>query len=418
MCPSYMATLDERHSTRGRGNALRLAITGQLSELRNGESFSSPAWNDQETLATLNLCLSCKACKSECPSNVDIAKYKAEYLAQGYRSAGRVPLKALAFGRVRMLNQIGSLLAPLSNWVANSALHRAIINPLLGLARERTLPAWAPSLFRLTEREESGAARPRGERASADDRSAPTVVLYADCFTTYNEPEIGLSTLRVLRSFGYRVLLPRVECCGRAEVSTGLLEHARASAARSAGDLLDSVRRSGAQAVLVCEPSCLSAMKDDWHTLRLPGVDGDDLRMLASMSYLPEQFIEEKWADHPRRPNFAAPRGAVALHGHCHQKALWGAETSAALLRRLAGDRLRVLDTGCCGMAGSFGYTADRYQLSMKIGELALFPAVRSLGAEDDVVAPGTSCRHQIHDGVLRRALHPMQFVERLMPGV
>ncbi len=425
MCPSYMATLDERHSTRGRGNALRLAVTGQAvragserAESDNGSengspllasrSSLSPAWNDPETLATLDLCLSCKACKTECPSNVDIAQYKAEYLAQSYRARERVPLRARVFGHVRLLNRIGSALAPVSNFVAAHPLHRAIVDRLLGLAPRRTLPRFERSLFRRV----TGVPPPAPSQREGEVRN---VLLYGDCFTAYNEPRIGEALLRVLGAFGYRALVVDAGCCGRALISTGLLDDAARTVARTAARLVEAVEQGGATAVLVCEPSCLSAIKDEWLSLRHAGPERDRLRRLASMSFLPEDFLDREWEHHPRRPAFVKPEGAVALHGHCHQKALWGAATSARLLRRLTGDSLRVLDSGCCGMAGSFGYTKERYDLSMKIGELSLFPAVRSLGPGDVLVAPGTSCRHQVHDGCAREAMHPIELVDRLM---
>jgi Fe-S oxidoreductase len=433
-----MATLDERHSTRGRGNALRLAITGQLTPpplgrgsgvSRGGGTLGAPAaplFNDPETLETLNLCLSCKACKSECPSNVDIAKYKAEYLAQSYKAAARTPLKARAFGNVRTLNRIGSAFAPLSNWIANSALHRAIINPILGLAPKRTLPKWERSLFsqarkQFKDSEWIFSGLIKSLVIGASDESCPTVMLYADCFTTYNEPSIGLATIHLLRAFGYRVAIPKVDCCGRAQISTGLLNEAELCSLTAAMVLGDIGQRFNAEGVVVCEPSCLSTIKDEWLIQKRVELGGgtvptrEILRFLADHSWLPEDFLDKHWDSHPRRPTFRSPPGNVALHGHCHQKALWGTETSARLLRRIAGDRLRVLDTGCCGMAGSFGYTADRYDLSMKIGELALFPMVRALGPEDVIVAPGTSCRHQIHDGTKRDSVHPMVFAASMV---
>lgn len=395
MCPSYMATLDERHSTRGRGNALRLAITGQT-----GGTPGAPAWNDPETLGTLNLCLSCKACKTECPSNVDVSKYRAEYLAQSYKAKGGAPLRALAFGNVRMLNRLGSAFAPVSNWVANSMPARLIADRALGLSSNRTLPAFARSLFR------------RATPAKEDGR--PVVILYADCFTAYNEPDIGVATIKVLGSFGYRVVVADAGCCSRAAISTGLLDSARRNASVTATRLLRAMDEHRAVGMVVCEPSCLSAIKDDWLRLRL-AVPPEQLRRLAEASYLPEDFLDQRWDSHPRRAAFEQSRAdSVLLHAHCHQKALWGAETSARLLRRVVGDRLRVLDTGCCGMAGSFGYTADRYELSMKIGELSLFPALRA-SPDAAVVAPGTSCRHQIHDGVHRRALHPMELIATML---
>lgn len=401
MCPSYMATLDERHSTRGRGNALRLAITGQVGDTNGAQ------WGDDETLETLNLCLSCKACKTECPSNVDIAQYKAEYLAQTHRARGKVPLRARVFGNVRTLNRIGSALAPVSNLVANSPLSRLVTDRVLGLARKRTLPRFERSLF---------AQLKRAAWYNADLRhDAPSVVLYADCFTTYNDPRIGTGAVRLLNAFGYRVEVPRVSCCGRGALSTGLLDEARRWA-RESVDRLSSLEREPI-AILACEPSCLSAITDEWRAYSGLSVDDKKRReRIATLSDLVERFLDERWDDHPRRPPFAPLPGAVVLHGHCHQKALWGAESSASVLKRVFGD-VRVLDTGCCGMAGSFGYTEGRYELSMTIGELALFPSVRAMGDDDVLVAPGTSCRHQIHDGTGRKALHPVELLVRQLEG-
>ncbi len=402
MCPSYRGTLDERHSTRGRGNALRLAISGQMG------TEGDPAWGDGETLETLNLCLSCKACKTECPSNVDIAQYKAEYLAQSYKAAGKIPLRARVFGNVRTLNRIGSAFAPISNWVANSRLHRALVNPVLGLAKQRTLPAFGKSLY-VEIRNPQHAIN----RGLAHD--APTVLLYADCFTTYNDPEIGIAAASVLNAFGYRVELPKVGCCGRAPVSTGLLDTAR-TCASSASDALAKAWDSATNpvAILACEPSCLSTMTDEWQ--KFSGLKTDALAFAAQRAKLVEQFLDANWDSHPSKPQFHRPSGKVAVHAHCHQKALWGAQTTANFMKRIAGpDRTVVLDTGCCGMAGSFGYTADRYDLSMKIGELDLFPKVRALDTDDTLIAPGTSCRHQVHDGTGRDAMHPLQYAARML---
>lgn len=402
MCPSYRGTLDERHSTRGRGNALRLAISGQMGTEGN------PAWGDDETLQTLNLCLSCKACKTECPSNVDIAQYKAEYLAQSYKAAGSIPLRARVFGNVRLLNRIGSAFAPISNWVANSKLNRALVNPVLGLAKQRTLPAFGKSLYGQIK-------RPEQAINSGLAHDAPTVLLYADCFTTYNEPEIGLAATKVLNAFGYRVEMPKVGCCGRAPVSTGLLDTAR-NCASSASQVLAEAWNAATNpvAILACEPSCLSTIKDEWQKFK--GLKNDTLAASAEHSLLVEQFLDARWDDHPLKPSFHRPSGKVAVHAHCHQKALWGAHTSANFIKRLAGaDRTVLLDTGCCGMAGSFGYTADRYDLSMRIGELDLFPKVRALDADDTLIAPGTSCRHQVLDGTGKTALHPMQYAAQML---
>lgn len=396
MCPSYMATRDERHSTRGRGNALRAAISGQTRADDNGRA--APDWHDPATHETLDLCLSCKACKSECPTNVDIATYKAEYLAQGYRERGRVPLSVLAFGNVRPLNRMGSAFAPLSNIAARSWPGRFAARNLLGLARDRSIPAFAPSLMRQAK---------RGPINKGLPHDAPAVLLFADCFTAFNEPRIGLASIELLNAFGYRVHIADVGCCARTQLSAGLLGPGRRIVPRTAAKLSNAIRASAAQAALVCEPSCLSAIHDEWLDLDHPETAA--ARHVADHARLVEQFISERWGEHPHRPGFrAAEPGAIRLHGHCHQKALWGAESSAQALRLALGQQaVYEIESTCCGMAGSFGYTADRYDLSMRIGGLHLFPAVEEAGNATIIGAPGTSCRHQIYDGTGRSADHP-----------
>ncbi|HMN94986.1 MAG TPA: FAD-linked oxidase C-terminal domain-containing protein [Phycisphaerales bacterium] len=452
MCPSYRVLLDERHATRGRGNALRLAITGQLdpaasSRSEGGEADAARApgstarrWDDPGTLETLRLCLSCKACKTECPSNVDISKLKAEYLGQRHETA-RPSLQTVVFGNVRLLNRLGSIAAGLANRIGRTAIARRLAERLLDLAPGRTIPSFAPSLrVWFAERER---ARLRGASDLPEiPADAPTVILFPDCFTLYNEPEVGAAAIRVLEAMGHRVLLPgegggallsgrgfvaaaAVGCCGRSQISVGLMRQAARTVAATASGLDATARRFGAIAVVGCEPSCVSAIKDDWLELELaaggPAVAA--LRALAARTWLVEEYIDLAWerreaadaARADRRPPALGETGAgsrpVLLHAHCHQKALWGSESSARLLRRIAGDRLRVIDSGCCGMAGSFGYTADRYHLSMAVGEQSLFPPLRAAPADAVICAPGTSCRHQIHDGTGRRAVHPVLLV-------
>ncbi len=399
MCPSYRATLDERHATRGRGNALRLAITGQISA-----DGASPAWNDPETLATLDLCLSCKACKTECPSNVDVAKLKSEYLAQSFQASGGVPLRTRMFGNVRRLNRIGSALYPIANAIGRLPPLAALAKRMAGIHPKRNLPRYARSLHRWMN-----------SRVEANP-GAPAIILFPDCFTTYNEPHIGRAAVGLLEAFGYRVILPDIGCCGRAQISTGMLADAVKTCRATATALLEHASKESAVAIVGCEPSCVSAIKDEWLDLDL-GIDSAALQGLASKSFLTEQFIEAHWNEHPKRPNIMKCRhDRVLLHGHCHQKALWGVESSSALMSRVlggSGDRLAVLDSGCCGMAGSFGYDRDHYEISMRIGELSLFSAIRE-SPDAIVVAPGTSCRQQIYDGVGRTAIHPIEFIAEL----
>jgi FAD/FMN-containing dehydrogenase/Fe-S oxidoreductase len=415
MCPSYRATMDERHSTRGRGNALRLAITGQA-----GTTGDGPAWSDPETVQTLDLCLSCKACKSECPSNVDISRLKAEYSAQRYRASGSVPISKLLTGYVRVLNRLGSVAPCISNAVAGSRAARALINRVMRMHPRRSLPRFARSLYSLW---------PGAEPAPA---GAPRVALFGDCFTVYNESHVGLAARRVLVRAGYDVLLPgsnwqradgapAAGCCGRSMISVGMLPQAIATIDATLASLRPLIDDDHVKAVLFVEPSCLSAVKDDWLELKC-ATPLDVRRRLAAKSFLVEEFLERAWDAHPAREALAqaAQRArtgpAVMLHAHCHQKALWGAGTSAGLLKRFVGERLQVPDTGCCGMAGSFGYDADKFELSGRIARLpsgGVLPAVQRAGPGALICATGTSCRHQLHDAQVH-ATHPIELIDQL----
>lgn len=407
MCPSYMATLDERHSTRGRGNALRLAITGQFAE-RSESGGGTMLWDDPGTIETLNLCLSCKACKTECPSNVDIAKLKAEYTAQRYKSQPP-SVAAKLMGSVRTLNRLGSIAPSVANWMGRSVLGRVIASQLLGIDGRRTLPAFAKSLAKQWN---AADVTPRTHTRTETRPATRTVALFGDCFTMFNEPGIGLATKQVLEACGYRVILTSAGCCARAKISLGLLGDAITEIDATIDSLLAIVQQEKIEAILVAEPSCLSAIKDDWLTLKTRS-NADAKKQLAALSFLPEEFVAKKWDAHPIKPAFKplAPGERVILHGHCHQKALWGAGTSSQALQLACGNNVETLDTGCCGMAGSFGYTKDRYDLSMNIGELTLFPAVRKASDAATIAAPGTSCRHQIHDGTGKKALHPIEIL-------
>lgn len=411
MCPSYRALLDERHATRGRGNALRLAITGQLS------SDGLPSWRDPETQETLSACLSCKACAAECPSNVDIAKLKSEYEAQGFAEQGFVPWRTRLIGHIRRVNRIGSALAPMSDWLRQVPLIRAVIARTLGLDAQRSLPPFGKSVVswereRARDRERAR-RRSRGRTtenqcplALPDD--APTVLLFVDCFTGFSEPAIAVAAIQLLERFGYRVELADVGCCGRTLISTGMLADALQVCGTTAVGLRDAMVRTGARALLVLEPSCASAMRDDWLDLSLSGAHADAVRTVASRTFLVEEFLDTSWDHHPNRPTFSPHRSAVALHAHCHQKALWGAESSSRFLRRILGGECEVLATGCCGMAGAFGARAKTAALSRAIAEGDLLPAL-SARPNATVCAPGASCRHQVHDLAGRRALHPVE---------
>ncbi len=407
MCPSYRALKDERHSTRGRANALRLAVTGQFADGKSANSTAA-AWDDPHVKETLDLCLSCKACKTECPSNVDISKLKAEFTAQGYWRRGSVPWRVRLMGKIRSLNRMGSALWPISNWLIGIRIVRSMIASLMGFSPRRSLPPFGPSLRSWMNRRAAQTVRAHGPQSLLD---RPTVLLMPDCFSQWSQPEVGRAAVEVLNAFGYRVVLPNAGCCGRAAISNGMLADAARMSRETALALCGSMRREGAVALLGLEPSCVSAIKDDWLDLKM-GIEPTILASLAAQTWLVEEWLDRQWDAHPIRPVFAKTSEKIVLHAHCHQKALWGAVTSSGLLRRIFGDSARTLATGCCGMAGGFGFQAANFDLSMRIGQQDLFAQLDD-HPDAIVCAPGTSCRHQIADGVNRTALHPIELLAR-----
>ncbi|MSR33820.1 MAG: FAD-binding oxidoreductase [Phycisphaerales bacterium] len=418
MCPSYRATLDERHSTRGRGNALRLALSGQMNAT---DEISAPgqAWSDAETKATLDLCLSCKACQSECPSNVDISKMKAEFQAQEFAELGKIPLRTRLIGRIRGANRLGSRMWPIANALLEYTPLASFIRSVMGFHAARTVPSFGPATHRWLARRNqtdnssvNSAPHSTNPAHHVNPQARPTVLLFADCFTNFNETHIARHAVELLEAFGYRVVMSDAGCCGRTLISVGMLAEASLTCAQTAKNLLSTLQQENAVALLALEPSCLSAIKDDWLDLQM-SVDVKQLNKLAARSMLVEEFLDARWNEHPLRPEISPGNKSVIFHGHCHQKALWGSESGVRLLRRIFGDRLTALDSGCCGMAGSFGYAAHRYDLSMAIGEQSLFPAIRK-APDAVVVAPGTSCRHQIRDGTDAMPLHPVELIAKL----
>ncbi len=389
MCPSYMATRDETDSTRGRANVLRLALSGQLGP----EGLDAPAVHD-----ALDLCLECRACKSECPTSVDMARIKSEVLAARWDRHG-APLDVRAFGHVRRVARVGSLVAPLANAVARSRLGRALNEAVLGVDRRRTLPAW-------NRRTLSSRVR------HTVPRSPVRAVLFADTFTEFSAPEIGVAAFEVLDRAGIGARLVPHGCCGRPLISQGLLEAARATGSATVEALHDAAARG--EAIVFLEPSCLSAMREDVPAL-LRGAARERAETVARQSMLFEDYLErELQAARATLPLRAGPT-RVALHPHCHQRAMGLAGAAAALLRRIPGATVTDLDAGCCGMAGSFGYTRAHYDVSRAIGERKLLPAARALVAGDVLVAAGTSCRHQVADLAAVDAIHPAVLLRSLL---
>jgi FAD/FMN-containing dehydrogenase/Fe-S oxidoreductase len=381
MCPSYMVTLDEQDTTRARANMLRSVIEGTLPP----EELTG-----QRMKQVMDLCVGCKACKTECPSAVDVASMKTEVLYQTGRELG-FGFRQKAAGHIRKQLALASLLPSLYNTVAGTRFARRAA-ALAGIDPRRSLPRVANRTF-----SKRFPGLPQGAGPAE-------VALFNDTWNEYQRPEVGEGAVRLFAAAGARVHLPGVVCCGRPMLSEGLVDEARKNAERNL-ELLMPLVECGVPLVGL-EPSCILTMRDDYRKL-LPG-DGR-VEKLAEATRLFEEAILELDGRPPLREG--AP---VLLHGHCHQKSLVGTGPTECLLE-LAAD-VEVVDSGCCGMAGLFGYEKGHYDVSMKMGERRLFPAVREAW-ERVVVAPGTSCREQILDGTGRRALHPAEYLASLLDG-
>jgi len=404
MCPSYMATLDEEHSTRGRAGALVKAL-----------SMSDPraALGDERLHDILDLCLECKACKSECPLGVDMASLKTEALAAYHEQHG-VPLRSRMFGSVRALNRMGSAVAPVANLLGGVRPARLLAERWLGVAAARPLPRFQrDNLARWNARRPAGAGEPAGARgpavagelAVAGEPAAAgepgELVFLGDSFTSFTEPAVARAAVELLEAAGWTVRVEAGACCGRASLSKGLVDQA----ARRARQLVGRVADRGP--IVGVEPSCLLTLRDDYPAL-LPG--DPRAQAVAAASALPEELLLQAIADGRLTLGPAAGK-RILFHGHCHQKAVTGTAATVALLRAIPGAEVTEVDAGCCGMAGSFGFEAEHYDLSLRIGELRLFPAVRAEPADTIIAASGVSCRQQIAHGTGRRARHPLEIV-------
>ena len=388
MCPSYRVTRDEQHLTRGRANTLRLALSGQLGS----EGLLDPAVKD-----TMDLCVSCKGCKRDCPTGIDMAKMKIEVRAAHARA-----------GRLRMRDKLVAFLpryaatASRMSWLFNLRDRvpglPTLSERLLGLSARRTLPRWQPAFLRDDYR-----AQPPGGKE---------VVLFVDTFNNHMEPDNARAAQRVLEAAGYTVHLSGVPgerplCCGRTFLAAGLVDEAKAEARRALDTLLPFVSRG--VAVVGLEPSCLLSMRDEF----LQYGYGDAARSLADNAFLFEEFLVREHAAGRFAPALKAiDHKQALLHGHCHQKAFDAVRPVEQVLGWIPGLKTALIESSCCGMAGSFGYEAEHHEVSMRMGELSLLPAVRKADADTLVVADGTSCRHQIHDGAGREALHVARVLE------
>ena len=399
MCPSFKATRDEEHSTRGRANALRMAMSGQLGE----EGLTSDRLHQ-----ALDLCLSCKACKSECPSNVDMAKLKSEVLQLRYDAKGTTLRDRLIRDSSKAARQFAGWKAPLVNALQKTWLFRAILQRMGHFDARRTLPDYTAEPF-VNWFAKNRPTPPTGKKQ---------VVLFADTYLNYHEPQIGVAAVNLLESYGYEVLLADVGCCQRPRISHGFLKEAKQAGTRTAKGL-DAYLRQGLT-VVVCEPSCASALTDD-----LPDLlnDADLCGRLEKQVKMIDVFLweEERKEGNKERRREGMNGGSVAkpevlIHGHCHQKALYRTQSMKELLAGSA--TVSEIPSGCCGMAGSFGYEKEHYALSEKIGREILFPAVEKADSDAQIVACGFSCRHQIKHFTGKKARHWVEVMaERQLPG-
>ena len=388
MCPSFRATREERFSTRGRAHLFWEMLQGDV--IKDG-------WQSGEVKEALDACLACKGCKSDCPTHTDMASYKAEFMSHYYETHRR-PRQAAFMGRIGQWAPLASRFPRFVNFLTGCPGPAQVAKWVAGAAPQRPLPKFAQKPFRAL----AAAAASRAQRAGP--APAGKVVLWVDTFSDHFSPEIATAATAVLDALGYEVVLPSKRlCCGRPLYDYGLLDEARALL-RTAVDTLAPEIAAGVP-IVGLEPGCLSVFKDEL-AKQLPGDDG--ARKLAARTFLFSDFVA--------RADFSWPRLAaeVVVHGHCHQKALFGMQGDTALLDKL-GVRWRLLETGCCGMAGSFGFDAQHYDLSMKIGEDKLLPLVRAVSPDTIVLTNGFSCREQIEHGTGRASLHIAQLAWRAL---
>ena len=387
MCPSFMATREEEDSTRGRANALRMALSGSLDD---------DALTGERMHEVMDLCIQCKACKTECPSNVDMAKIKTEWLSH-YWKENRMPLRTKLFAHQPELAHwiSGTPLASLVNWTSRQGWLRTIGERTLGVTAERELPSFSRQTFRQWFLKESW------------PEQGPRVVLFADSFNNHHTPPIAEAAARFLRDTGHTVELPgpRV-CCGRTYLSKGAVHDAQVRALRTV-ETLFPYAEAGIP-IVGLEPSCILTLRDEFLSL-LPGEPRAEIVAEAALTF--DEYVARRSEEGAFDETGWSPKGTdVMLHGHCHQKAMIGTEATEHTLS-LPGYRVTSVDAGCCGMAGAFGYESEHVDISKQMGELRLAPAVRDTAEDTIIAATGFSCRHQIEDLTERPARHPAEIL-------
>jgi FAD/FMN-containing dehydrogenase/Fe-S oxidoreductase len=422
MCPSFRATGEEQHLTRGRANTLRLAISGQLGP----DAFTS-----DELYATMDLCVSCKGCKRECPTGVDMAKMKIEFLHH-YRQRHALSMRERLIAYLPRYAPWAARLAWVMNLRDQVPGLAAWSESLLGFSSKRSLPKWRSDTFhldplspgisgeRVRVRGHDGGATvsppPQPSPVEGEGVSSREVVLLVDTFNNYFEPENARAALAVLRAAGYLVHLPRAKdsarplCCGRTFLAAGLVAEAEAEARRMIAALKPFIDRG--VPVIGLEPSCLLTLRDEFISM-LPGGDAAELALNAML--LEEFLVREADAGRLRLELKALPQKKALLHGHCHQKAFAVMPAVQRALKLVPQLDVELIESSCCGMAGGFGYEAEHYEVSMKMAEASLLPKVRVADADTLIVADGTSCRHQIRDGAQRNALHVVRVLQQAL---
>ncbi len=392
MCPSYHATRNEKDTTRARANILREILTHS----KKSNPFDSP-----EIHEVMDLCLSCKGCKSECPSNVDVARLKSEFL-QHYHDANGIPFRTRFFGEFEKNQKLASIFAPLVNFLVRTPGISRLPKAVLGIHPNRSIPAIAgESLAKWVSRNPHSLIpeNPNGQKA----------VLFIDEFTNYLDVELGKTAIRLLAALGYELSCPPVVESGRAALSKGMVRHARERLDQNVRTLAPLIKDD--TPLLGIEPSAILTFRDEAPDLVSPE-NRENARAIAAQTRMIDEFLAgEIQADRIGPERFIDENRRILLHGHCHQKALASTDPTRLLLELPKGFTVTVLPTGCCGMAGSFGYEKEHFEISQKIGNLALFPALTSASEHDWIAAPGTSCRHQIKDGTGRRAFHPVEIL-------
>jgi Fe-S oxidoreductase len=382
MCPSYRATLDEEHSTRGRANALRLAMTRQLGP---------DGMTSQRLFEVMDLCLSCKSCKSECPSNVDVARLKSEFLQKHHDAHGPGLRERIIASSTSMAGMLAGRKAPIINFVQNTWLFRKVLELVAGFDSRRKLPEYTSVPFPMWFAKRS---RPNG-------RLTKKVVLFDDTYMNYHQTNVGISAVELLESCGYEVILANAGCCQRPKISHGFLRDARIKGKKTLLNL-DKYIQQGLK-IVVCEPACCSALTDDLPDL----IDDEQLgQRIKENVIMIDEFLAQEVRQDDLNCEFRSPFSRILIHGHCHQKSLYGTGAMKQLLDCVPGICVTEIDSGCCGMAGSFGHEKEHYELSMQIGHDRLFPAIRNRQVGTAVIACGFSCRHQLADGINVKAIH------------